>query len=123
MTERQYKDSGIELIDRIPSDWEIRRIKNCFQLMSGNGFPIEIQGQNEGAYPVFKAGDISQHNGKISSSANNYISDAQAASFNIFPEGTVIFPKIGEALKKNNRVLLGTAACLDNNCRVRFHIK
>lgn len=116
MTERQYKDSGIELIDQIPSDWEIRRIKNCFQLMSGNGFPIEIQGQNEGAYPVFKAGDISQHNGKISSSANNYISDAQAASFNIFPKGTVIFPKIGEALKKNNRVLLGTAACLDNNC-------
>ena len=71
---REMKDSGIEWIGEIPANWNIARIKNCFQLKAGNAFPIELQGKDDGEYPVFKAGDISLNNGKISSKAKNFIS-------------------------------------------------
>ena len=114
---RKMKDSGIEWIGEIPEEWGVRKIKNSFIIISGNGFPIVIQGQEQGDYPVCKASDISINNGKIIFSSDNYITQKQSIAFNIIPKGSVVFPKIGEAMKKNNRALLGVDACLDNNCQ------
>ncbi len=111
------KDSGIEWIGEIPEEWGVRKIKNSFIIISGNGFPIVIQGQEQGDYPVCKASDISINNGKIIFGSDNYITQKQSIAFNIIPKGSVVFPKIGEAMKKNNRALLGVDACLDNNCQ------
>ncbi|MBR0442439.1 MAG: restriction endonuclease subunit S, partial [Firmicutes bacterium] len=83
------KDSGIEWIGQIPEDWEVQRIKNCYSIISGNGFPVNIQGQEHGDYPVCKASDISVNNGGFIMVSANYITKAQATAFNIIPVGSI----------------------------------
>ena len=114
---RKMKDSKIKWIGELPQDWEIDKIKYHFSIISGNGFPVDIQGQEVGDFPVCKASDISKNNGDIIKHSANYITKSQATAFNIIPKGSVVFAKIGEALKKNNRAIFGIDGCLDNNCQ------
>lgn len=37
--------------------------------------------------------------------------------YNIIPKGAILFPKIGEAMKKNNRTICVLDCCADNNCQ------
>lgn len=104
-------------IGTLPNDWKKVKIKHVFTCISGNGFPVEIQGIEKGDYPVLKASDISVNNGTIAFTSSNYITKLQSKNFNIIPKCSIVFPKIGEAMKKNNRTLLGVDACLDNNCQ------
>ena len=114
----EMKDSGIEWIGEIPTTWTIRRIKNCYRVLGGNGFPPDIQGNLEGDYPVCKASDISVA-GKFLKTAANYISCQTAIEykFNIIPAQSILFAKIGEAMKKNNRTICMQDCCVDNNCQ------
>ncbi len=114
----RMKDSGIEWIGKIPEEWEVKHIKNHFSIISGSGFAIELQGKDFGDYPVCKAGDISVA-GKELTSAANYLSknEIKIAGFSIIPKGSIIFAKIGEAMKKNNRSINTIDCCLDNNCQ------
>ncbi len=101
----------------IPSHWKVLKIKYCFAITSGSGFPVNMQGKENGDYPVFKASDISANNFRSAKKSANYITKQESKNFKILPKGTIIFPKIGEALKKNNRAILAVDACLDNNCQ------
>ena len=56
---KNMKDSGVEWIGLVPTDWSIRRVKSHFKIVAGNGFPTDIQGNSNGDYPVCKASDIS----------------------------------------------------------------
>lgn len=114
----RMKDSGIEWIGKIPEEWNVKHIKNHFSIISGSGFAIELQGKDFGDYPVCKAGDISAA-GKELTSAANYLSknEIKIAGFSIIPKGSIIFAKIGEAMKKNNRSINTIDCCLDNNCQ------
>ena len=86
--------------------------------MTGNGFAPVLQGVTDGDLPVCKASDIGIA-GKVLISAANYISyeTANENRFNIVPAGSIIFAKIGEAMKKNNRAICGVPCCIDNNCQ------
>lgn len=112
------RDSGVEWIGPIPADWSIRRVKNHFKIVAGNGFPTAIQGNRHGDYPVCKASDISI-TGKFLSKAANYISKATAKQlhFNVVPRNSILMPKIGEAMKKNHRTICTVDCCIDNNCQ------
>lgn len=114
----EMKDSGISWIGKIPSNWVVNRIKNHFRIITGNGFPVELQGQAEGDYPVCKASDISNAS-KIICKAANYIHNDTVNSqhFNIIPAGSILLPKIGEAMKKNSRAICAMDCCVDNNCQ------
>lgn len=118
MTAREMKDSGVEWIGTIPSCWEVHRIKTNFDIIGGNGFSPSLQGQETGDLPVCKASDISNAGAKLSK-AENFItfSEAKLYSFNLIPKGSVLFAKIGEAMKKNNRTLTLVECCADNNCQ------
>ena len=113
----KMKDSGIPWIGMIPEHWEIIRIKTAFSVISGNGFPIDIQGNKNDELPFCKVSDL---NGieKTVSNANNYISKETALSMkiNIIPPYSILFSKIGEALKRNHRKLNSKSCCIDNNC-------
>jgi len=111
------KNSGIEWIGEIPAEWEVHRIKNNFQIISGSGFKPEYQGKISGDYPVCKASDISLA-GKYIESAANYIDIdiAENQMFSIIPKNSILFAKIGEAMKKNNRGICMVDCCTDNNC-------
>ena len=114
---REMKDSGVEWIGKIPRNWGKKRFKYYFNIVGGNGFKEEYQGQESGDYPFCKASDI---NGleKHVSSAKNYVSEkvAKEEKYNIIPENSVLIAKIGEALKKNHRKINTVPCIVDNNC-------
>lgn len=112
------KDSGIEWIGEIPEGWEIHRIKTHFSIISGSGFKPELQGQSTGDFPVCKASDISSSGHYLHTSANYISSDiVKSQHFSIIPRGSILFAKIGEAMRKNNRSLCSIDCCADNNCQ------
>ena len=87
---------------------------------SGTGFPIQYQGQTKGEYPFYKVGDIANNAiaGKIYLElCNNYISSDVAKMIKgcILPKDTVVFAKIGEALKLNRRAITSCDCLIDNN--------
>lgn len=114
---KTYKDSGIAWIGDIPSHWNICRVKSLFFHISGNGFKIMYQGKQSGKYPFCKASDINGDQMFVSSAAN-YVDDEVAASegYNIIPQNSILFSKIGEALKKNHRKINTIPCIVDNNC-------
>lgn len=115
---RKMKDSGIEWIGEIPEGWEVHRIKNHFLIISGSGFKPELQGQSTGDFPVCKASDISSSGHYLHTSANYITSDiVKSQHFSIIPKGSILFAKIGEAMRKNNRSLCSLDCCIDNNCQ------
>ena len=115
---RAMKDSGIAWIGEIPEEWQIHRIKVNFQIITGNGFSPQLQGMIGEQYPMYKASDIS-YSGKYIYTATNSVSErvAKEQHFNIIPSGSILFAKVGEAMKKNNRAINAIPCCIDNNCQ------
>jgi len=50
-----YKDTPI---GRIPEDWEVVRLGDVTEVVSGFAFPLEYQGKNTGEYPFVKVNDL-----------------------------------------------------------------
>lgn len=113
----RYKDSGVDWIGEIPEHWDFVKLKYLVLEHSGNGFPVELQGNKHSELAFLKVSDISASS-KIISRAENYVSFKMAKdrNWNIVPIGSIVTAKIGEALKKNHRKILGREAIIDNNC-------
>ena len=97
-----------------------KKLKDVCMFYSGTGFPIQYQGQTKGEYPFYKVGDIASNAiaGKIYLElCNNYISSDVAKMIKgcILPKDTVVFAKIGEALKLNRRAITSCDCLIDNN--------
>lgn len=95
-------------------------ISEFCKIYTGNGFPMEFQGKKDGKYPFYKVSDISASNAQqkiFLGSANNYIDefDVSMLKGNIIPAGTIVFAKIGEALKLNKRAITSCECLIDNN--------
>ena len=89
-------------------------------LQAGVGFPVNLQGRSSGDYPVAKVGDISRvgRSGEgVISAADHYIDEGDLARLRArpIPPGSVLFAKIGEAIRHNHRVIAGCALLVDNN--------
>jgi len=117
MMEREYKDSGIEWIGKIPEDFNLIKFKYIFQIIGGCGFKDIYQGDAEGDYPFCKASDINGEEVYVST-AKNWVSKelAKSEKYNIIPKGSILISKIGEALKKNHRKINTRECIVDNNC-------
>lgn len=115
---REMKDSGISWVGEIPKAWSVKKIKHISYVIGGNGFNVELQGLDSGDYPFCKASDISNA-GKYLDKAANYVTFdiVRDQHYNIIPKGAILFPKIGEAMKKNNRTICVLDCCADNNCQ------
>lgn len=87
---------------------------------AGTGFPVAYQGKDSGELPFYKVGDIA-NNVSVGKTylelCKNYISreDARVIKGVIVPKGTVVFAKIGEALKLNRRAITSCDCLIDNN--------
>jgi len=89
-------------------------------LQAGVGFPVDLQGRSSGDYPVAKVRDISRvgrSSEPVISAADNYIDEGDLARLRArpVPVGSVLFAKIGEAIRQNHRVIAGCALLVDNN--------
>ncbi|HDK6414494.1 TPA: restriction endonuclease subunit S [Klebsiella variicola] len=90
------------------------------EFKAGFGFPIEYQGKKEGDYPFAKVGDISavvRSGHKNIFHAGNYIDKdiVENLKAKTIPKGTIVFAKIGEAIKQNFRAVTSVEMVIDNN--------
>ncbi|HEJ9685552.1 TPA: restriction endonuclease subunit S [Proteus mirabilis] len=110
------KDSGVDWIGKIPEHWNLKSLKRVVKEHSGNGFPIELQGQ-AGDIPFLKVSDLSCEGILVDKSSNRVSHKVvQKQKWNIVPAGSLVTAKIGEALRKNHRKLLAYDSIIDNNC-------
>ena len=97
-----------------------RYLGDVCHFYTGTGFPTELQGKTSGELPFYKVGDISINaaagNTRLSM-CNNYISRQEANELKgtILPADTIVFAKIGEALKLNRRAITNCDCLVDNN--------
>ena len=95
-------------------------ISEFCKIYTGTGFPMVFQGKKNGKYPFYKVSDISVSNTQqkiFLGNANNYIDELELSILkgNIIPAGTIVFAKIGEALKLNKRAITSCECLIDNN--------
>ena len=96
------------------------KLKEVCTFYSGTGFPTKYQGNDEGEYAFYKVSDIAnnvQLGNTYLSVFNNYISGEIAKEIKgcILPKDTVVFAKIGEAVKLNRRAITSADCLIDNN--------
>lgn len=110
------KPSGFEWIGDMPEHWNLMRVKDLFKITAGNGFSIELQGRTNEQYPFLKCSDLASME-KQTSEVNNSVSQADVTKegYNLIEPGSILMAKIGEAMKKNRRVLSRVTCCIDNN--------
>lgn len=99
---------------------KIVALSEVAEILSGAGFPTEYQGHTDGDVPFAKVGDISKakrNEGTTISSAENYVSleVCKALRAKIFPESSIVFAKIGEAIRNGNKVVTAVPMAFDNN--------
>jgi type I restriction enzyme S subunit len=112
------KPSGIPWLGDIPQQWELFPLKRIAWFKGGSGFPVEEQGDETLEIPYLKVSDMTKSgNEKWIISANNTVSreTAQRLGAYVFPENSIVFPKVGGAMLTNKRRLLRRPSCIDNN--------
>lgn len=100
--------------------WPMVKLGSIGEFKAGFGFPIEYQGKKEGDYPFAKVGDISavvRSGHKNIFHAGNYIDKdiLRNLKAKTIPKGTIVFAKIGEAIKQNFRAVTTVEMVIDNN--------
>lgn len=101
--------------------WPLVKLKKIGSFQAGNGFPSKYQGKEKGDYPFAKVGDSSsaaRAGKKYLSSANNYVNQEEVAEIKgkTIPVGSIVFAKIGEAIRQNFRTITSVEMLIDNNC-------
>jgi type I restriction enzyme S subunit len=114
----RLKPSGVEWLGDVPEHWEVLPLKRIGWFKSGAGFPVSDQGDQNCEIPFLKVSDMTKTGNEVwIESPSSTVSKETASRLGayIFPEGTIIFPKVGGALLTNKRRLLRKASCIDNN--------
>lgn len=97
-----------------------KKLLDLCDFYSGTGFPMKYQGKIQDELPFYKVGDIANNvvRGNVYlKMCKNYISETEAKEIKgtIIPPNTVVFAKIGEALRLNRRAITTTRCLIDNN--------
>lgn len=98
--------------------WQEGYLRDFTDFAGGAAFPTSEQGRESGDFPFYKVSDMNTHgNETYLSTAVNWIDDDQRTRLGakIWPAGTVVFPKVGAALKTEKRRLLSRPSAFDNN--------
>lgn len=106
------------LLREAEEQWGVTSIADFTTFASGGAFPHKFQGKESGEYPFFKVSDMNDpaNYPSMGVSANWIDEDVRAElKAKIHPEGTVIFPKVGAALKTEKRRILERPSAFDNN--------
>lgn len=102
----------------VSGEYPLVRISDVCTVVSGFGFPNELQGEAAGTIPFYKVSDMNTAgNEAIMHSSNNYVSEKVANQQHWIPfsANSVIFPKIGAAIATNKKRMLSVDSLFDNN--------
>lgn len=84
----------------------------------GYTFSPNHQGQTEGRWMYVKVGDLNAHgNTKYLARTLNYVDDNVVAEMGAkpLPAGSIVFPRVGAALRNNNKRVLAEPSLADDN--------
>ncbi|MDO8811874.1 MAG: restriction endonuclease subunit S [Gallionella sp.] len=104
-------------LPELPEGWGHIRIGNLLDVVSGNT-PKGIEITKGTEIPYYRVSDMNRAGNEVSmNSSATYLSDKEAADIglNIFPVGTIIFPKRGGAIATNKKRRLAHRSCFDLN--------
>lgn len=106
--------------NNLPLNWCFAKLKDICVIIPGTGFPKKLQGNLEGKYPFFKVGDISkniQSGHRYLKLCDNFVNEEQVQETKgkLLPPNSIVFAKIGEALKLNRRGIITCPSLIDNN--------
>lgn len=109
--------SGVEPYE-LPEGWKWCKWGNIGNFISGNGFKEKFQGFTDYDIPFYKVGSLkfSDSSGILfdrTNTINNEILKELKAS--LITENSIIFAKIGEAIRLNRRSINSEKCCIDNN--------
>lgn len=99
-------------------DARIWRVRHLGNVKNGAGFPVELQGDASNEIPFFKVKHLAKNglDQRITDSEDTISKEAaRTLRAIVFPEGTIVFAKIGAALLLGRFSMLGTQGCIDNN--------
>lgn len=102
----------------IPEHWSVVRLGDVAEIVSGKSFPRDYQEGHAGPRAVIKVEDMNlPGNDKYINDVTNRVTDEvlEELSKNIFPEDTVIHPRVGEALLLNKTRITTEDAAFDDN--------
>ncbi len=107
-------------MSELPEGWAYCPLGELSTIQSGVGFPKKFQGYSSGELPVYKVGDLSKaflNERGVLDRAEHYVSleVANEMKGKVFPVGSTLFAKIGEALRLNRRVSVLVSGLADNN--------
>ena len=100
------------------SEWVPMALGELCAFRAGSVFTPAFQGRITGDYPFIKVSDMNlPANAVCIQDANNWVSqkDLYDLRAQLLPPGTVVFAKIGEALRQNRRRRLVRETIIDNN--------
>src|ERR1700730_9649982 len=100
------------------NEWAVAALGEICQFRAGFVFKPGLQGQSSGRYPFVKVSDMNlAANAVRIQDANNWVSahDVRELRARPFPPGTVVFAKIGEALRQNLLRQVVRETIVDNN--------
>lgn len=98
------------------TEWVETPLGSLCRFQAGDAFPKEKQGTAAGEYPFIKVSDMNLlGNERFIQRSNNWIQKADASNYRLHPPGSVVFAKIGEALRANRRRVLVRETIIDNN--------
>lgn len=87
-------------------------------VQQGYTFSPSHQGQTAGKWRYVKVGDLNAHgNTKYLDRTFNYVNDnvLEEMGAKPFPSGSIVFPRVGAALRNNNKRILRCASLTDDN--------
>lgn len=97
----KLKDSGIDWIGQIPEHWEVKRLKDCFNLFTGNSISDKSVFENPvDSIPYVATKDIDFHTGKITFDNGIYIPIEDRSFKRAKPNTTLICIEGANAGKK-----------------------
>lgn len=103
---------------QVPRNWCWAYWGNCGEFIAGNGFKNEYQGFQNLPIPFYKVGSLkySDFSGYLYDASNTIDEEIRGKlKATIIPTNSVIFAKIGEAIRLNRRSLNAVPCCIDNN--------
>lgn len=114
----EYKDSGVEWLNKVPEHWKVGSLKYAGRLQGGAGFPHSEQGDTDSEFPFYKVNSLAKADplGYLTTTADSVSQEvADRLRACIFPTDTIVFAKVGAALLLSRIRRLPHNACFDNN--------
>lgn len=102
----------------LPNNWTWIKWGSAGEFVAGNGFKNNYQGFTEFEIPFYKVGSLKHSDsvGYLYDESNTINEDMRSElKATLIPVDSVLFAKIGEAIRLNRRSLNRVPCCIDNN--------